>query len=260
MSSPLLYQVQDLAWEPQEPPQLPIREPVRSPWKFLASLSSNLLILGFLVIPLAFKSPTQEPASKVDSVVAAAVLIGIADALTLILICFQYDKRQYLVHSIFLYASTVHSLFSGLIHQLIAPDLTQYRPGLTSNLIGLFNVILNIVCRDLLPIGQVEAASMGVACAFAFLHAFGALWVYGRMVAEEIRVPGSKHVLLTEEEMQRQQLLRLLQENKKSPRPKVTRKTFQVKVPERINPGKGWDTFTPPPREEGYFDDYARRR
>ncbi|THC98299.1 hypothetical protein EYZ11_002232 [Aspergillus tanneri] len=235
MSSPLLYQVQDLAWEPQEPPQLPIREPVRSPWKFLASLSSNLLILGFLVIPLAFKSPTQEPASKVDSVVAAAVLIGIADALTLILICFQYDKRQYLVHSIFL-------------------------PGLTSNLIGLFNVILNIVCRDLLPIGQVEAASMGVACAFAFLHAFGALWVYGRMVAEEIRVPGSKHVLLTEEEMQRQQLLRLLQENKKSPRPKVTRKTFQVKVPERINPGKGWDTFTPPPREEGYFDDYARRR
>ncbi|KAI9038709.1 uncharacterized protein KD926_010549 [Aspergillus affinis] len=234
MSSPVpLYQ--EVAWVPQMQP--PISETDRSSWRFLAALSSNLLLIGFLVIPLAFESPTQEAVSKVNSVVAAAVLIGFADALVLILICFQYDKREYLIRSIFL-------------------------PGLVSNLIGLLNVILNILCRDLLPIGQIEAASMGLACAFAFLHALGALWVYGRTVSEETRVHGSKDdaALLTEEEMQRQQLLRLLQENKKGASPKVTQKTFQVKVPERINPGKGWDTFMPPPHEEGYFAGYSRGR
>ncbi|PLB48254.1 hypothetical protein P170DRAFT_476879 [Aspergillus steynii IBT 23096] len=235
MSSPTqLYQ--EVAWVPQE--QTPVPEHVRSSWRFLASLSSNLLLIGFLVIPLAFESPTQEPVSKVNSVVAAAVLIGFADALVLILICFQYDKREYLIRSIYL-------------------------PGLTANLIGLLNVILNILCRDLLPIGDVEAASLGLACSFAFLHALGALWVYGRMVAEETRMYGPKNeaALLTEEEMQRQQLLRLLQENnKKGTSPKVTQKTFQVKVPERINPGKGWDTFMPPPHEEGYFAGYTRGR
>lgn len=123
-------------------------------------------------------------------------------------------------------------------------------------------MIINVLCRDLLPIGQIEAASLGLACAFAFLHALGALWVYGRMVAEETRAHGSKNdaALLTEEEMQRQQLLRLLQENKKNCSPKVAQKTFQVKVPERINPGKGWDTFMPPPHEVGYFSGYTRGR
>lgn len=55
--------------------------------------------------------------------------------------------------------------------------------------------------------------------------------------------------------MQRQQLQRLLDQSSSSPRrgpsPRVVQKTFRVSAPERINPGKGWDTFTPDLRVDG---------
>ncbi|GLA64020.1 hypothetical protein AtubIFM54640_005187, partial [Aspergillus tubingensis] len=56
------------------------------------------------------------------------------------------------------------------------------------------------------------------------------------------------------EEMQRQQLQRLLDQNsspRRGPSPRVVQKTFRVSAPERINPGKGWDTFTPDLRVDG---------
>lgn len=132
-----------------------------------------------------------------------------------------------------------------------------HRPCLFSNLLGLLNVVLNILCRKLLPIGRLETVGMVLASIFAVLYALCALWAYGRDIADEIRVDDADRTMipLTEEEMQRQQLLRLLQENqgKKRSSAKVMQKTFRVKVPEHINPGKGWDSFMPPPRENNYY-------
>jgi hypothetical protein len=96
---------------------------------------------------------------------------------------------------------------------------------------------------------------VSLCCAFVFLYALGALWIYGRTVADETRIQygSASPTLLTEEEMQRQQLLRLLQQNGKKKRSsaKAVRKTFKVDVPEVVSPGKGWDRYMPP-REE-YF-------
>ncbi|KAE8353347.1 hypothetical protein BDV28DRAFT_148156 [Aspergillus coremiiformis] len=228
MDSP---QYQELARVSQE--QQPIdRETVRTPWKFLAGLSSNLALVGFLVIPLAFKDAKDDSSGdKTGTAIAALVLIGSAYLLSLILFCAQYHKRTYLLHSVFL-------------------------PCLFSNLIGLLNVVLNILYRSLFPIGRLKTVGMVLPAAFAVVSALGALWVYGRDIADEIRVEESDRVTvpMTEEEMQRQQLLRLLRENKSKKRisSKVTQKTFQINVPEHINPGKGWNSFMPSPRDDSY--------
>ncbi|UCK58219.1 hypothetical protein AFCA_001084 [Aspergillus flavus] len=229
MDSP---QYQELGLVSQE--QQPIdQETVRATWKFLAGLSSNLTLVGFLVMPLAFEGAKDESlGDKTGTAVAALALIGNAYLLSLILFGAQYRKRTYLIHSVFL-------------------------PCLFSNLLGLLNVVLNILCRKLLPIGRLETVGMVLASIFAVLYALCALWAYGRDIADEIRVDDADRTMipLTEEEMQRQQLLRLLQENqgKKRSSAKVMQKTFRVKVPEHINPGKGWDSFMPPPRENNYY-------
>ncbi|KAE8324186.1 thioesterase-like superfamily-domain-containing protein [Aspergillus sergii] len=97
----------------------------------------------------------------------------------------------------------------------LSSNLTLVGPCLFSNLLGLLNVVLNIICRKLLPIGRLETVGMVLASIFAVLYALCALWAYGRDIADEIRVDDADRTMipLTEEEMQRQQLLRLLQEN-----------------------------------------------
>ncbi|KAF7593849.1 hypothetical protein BBP40_010784 [Aspergillus hancockii] len=227
MDSP---QYQELGRVSQE--QQPIDGETGSTWKFLAGLSSNMTLVGFLVIPLAFEGAEKNSyKDKTGTIAAALALIGSASSLSFILFCAQYHKRTYLLHSVFL-------------------------PNLFSNLIGLLNVLLNILCRNLLPLGRLEIVGAALAASFTVLYALSALGVYGRGIADEIRAdePDRPTELLTEEEMQRQQLLRLLQENKSKKKlsPKVIQKTFHVKVPEHINPGKGYNAFMPPTRDDTY--------
>ncbi|KAF9883173.1 hypothetical protein FE257_003893 [Aspergillus nanangensis] len=213
---------------PEIPELAEIPEPVRRPWKFMAALS-------YIVVPLAIGADEKNsPVNKVDTFVAAVVLIAVAYALSFILALFQYHQRKYLLHSIFI-------------------------PCLISNMVGLLNVILNILCRNLLPIGRLATVSLALPCGFGFIYALCALWVYALDVLDETRISrGDRETpLLTEDEQQRQQLLRLLQKDQSKKRwsAKSTKNTFQVQVPERINPGKGWDTFKPgsSPRDEGYY-------
>lgn len=47
------------------------------------------------------------------------------------------------------------------------------------------NVIFNILCRNLFPLGNLQKASMDVSSAFGFLYGLAALWTYGRDIIEE---------------------------------------------------------------------------
>ncbi|RHZ64594.1 uncharacterized protein CDV56_108873 [Aspergillus thermomutatus] len=229
MSSP---QYQEL-WVSQEPVQPATRETdtVRSVWKFPAAIASTLSLVGYLMIPLVLEKPEDNPQiNKTILTIAAMVLIGVAYALSFVLVCFQIDQRAYLLHSVFL-------------------------PCLSSSLFGLFNIVFNILCRNILPMDNLGTIVVSLCCAFVFLYALGALWIYGRTIADETRAhySSASPILLTEEEMQRQQLLRLLQRNgrKKRSSAKAVQKTFKVDVPEVVSPGKGWDRYMAP-REE-YF-------
>ncbi|GAT23112.1 hypothetical protein RIB2604_01702480 [Aspergillus luchuensis] len=149
------------------------------------------------------------------------------------LIFFQRHERQYLLHSI-------------------------YIPNTTTSLLSLLNILLNILCRNPTqspgPLSPVQTASLVLPSVFAFLYALGALSIYAGETC--IFTTTTTAAAAAEEEMQRQQLQRLLdQKNSRSPRrgpsPRVVQKTFRVSAPERINPGKRWDTFTPDLRVDG---------
>ncbi|PWY90098.1 hypothetical protein BO70DRAFT_377286 [Aspergillus heteromorphus CBS 117.55] len=206
-------------------------ETVSALWRFLAACSSHLVLVGFLVMPMAFGlETTNSHIDKVSTTIAASVLIAIGYTLSLMLVCFQHQEQPYLLHSLFL-------------------------PCITTNLLSLLNLLLHIFTRNLLPLGSLETASLSLPAVFTILYAMGALWTSVTVTIEPAGVRDRDHAspLLTEEEMQRQQLQRLLLDRKsrKGPSPRIAQKTFSVNAPERINPGKGWDTFTPDGRDEG---------
>ncbi|PYI04155.1 hypothetical protein BO78DRAFT_373577 [Aspergillus sclerotiicarbonarius CBS 121057] len=210
----------------QQQEQQADHETVSAFWRFLAAFSSYLMLVGFLVLPFAFgNAENQTHTDKTSMIIAASVLIAIGYSTSLMLVCFQGHERTYLLHSLFL-------------------------PCTASNLLALLNVLLNVLCRSL-PLGTLEIASLSLPSAFALLYAAGALWSYASDIFVVTRVT-KKETPLTEEELQRLQLQRLLDHNSKAPSPKVVQKTFRVSAPQHINPGKGWDTFTPARRDDGY--------
>ncbi|PYH39526.1 uncharacterized protein BO87DRAFT_454381 [Aspergillus neoniger CBS 115656] len=235
------------------------QETISTFWRFLASSSSYLVLAGFLVLPLAFTSSNNNPNNEntttpstdpTTTIIAASVLIAIGYTITLMLIFFQRHERQYLLHSI-------------------------YIPNTTTSLLSLLNILLNILCRHPTqspgPLAPVQTTSLVLPSVFAFLYALGALSIYagdmcifttttnsgvdrGRQRHNKKKGKNNQLLPLTEEEMQRQQLQRLLDQNsspRRGPSPRVVQKTFRVSAPERINPGKGWDTFTPDLRVDG---------
>ncbi|KAL4895662.1 hypothetical protein BDV59DRAFT_142497 [Aspergillus ambiguus] len=230
-----IYQEVPPVPSPYPPPPPPSQEDtVRSPWRFMGALSSYLLLIGYIVIPLSFGADDSTHVNKASTLVAAAVLIAFAYTLSFMLACFQYDQQGYLLHSVFL-------------------------PCLVSNVIALLNIVLNILGRGLLPLDRLEVVCITLPGAFAFVYAVGALWIWAQKTLDSMPPDTDNTPLLTEEEQQRQQLLRLLQEEERGSWRRRARRstqgTFSMQVPERINPGKGWSTFmpTPSPREEGYY-------
>ncbi|KAL2818358.1 hypothetical protein BJX63DRAFT_429288 [Aspergillus granulosus] len=205
---------------------LPSRQIVRSSARFLASVSANLVLIGFLLLPLAFGDKEKSASvNKTATVIVASILVGIAYSFSLFLVLFYYDERTFLIHSLLI-------------------------PGLISNLLALFNVLLNVLYRDLIPMGLLEILSLTFSSAFAFLYALGALWLYSRDVNASIAINSNRGtILLTDEEMQRQQLQRLLDQNssRNSLTPKAAQKTFQVNHPSRLS------SFPPPRHEDGYY-------
>ncbi|BCS26230.1 uncharacterized protein APUU_50941S [Aspergillus puulaauensis] len=204
-------------------PAQPVSQPTGKPSRrFLAPVASHLALVGFLVMPLAFG---DEPhVNKTVTVIVASILIGIAYSLSLFLVLLHFDERMHLIQSLLV-------------------------PCLISNALALFNVLINILCRDLLPLGLLEILCLSFSAAFAFLYALCALWLYSRDVNEAVGNSNRGTILLTDEEMQRQQLRRLLEQNssRKSLSPRAVQKTYRVNHPDRLN------SFLPPPNEEGYF-------
>ncbi|KAL4747691.1 hypothetical protein BDW72DRAFT_182030 [Aspergillus terricola var. indicus] len=211
-------------------PGQPARQPPGqgSSWRYLALASSYSALVGFLVMPLAFgdaeKSGTAH-VNKTAAVVVASVLIGLAYSSSLVLFLFHFDERMLLIQWLLV-------------------------PGLICNALALFNVLINILCRDLLPLDLLGILSLCLSIAAAFMYALGALWLSSRDVNKAIGGDSrGGTILLTDEEMQRQQLQRLLEQNssRKSLSPRAVQKTYRVNHPDRVN------SFLPPPHEDGGY-------
>lgn len=105
----------------------------------------------------------------------------------------------------------------------------RYRPHLIVNLVALFNVLLNVLARNLLPLNALRVVSVGLPSAFSVIYGLAACLVFFEYGSSQGHRAEDGTPLLSQEEMQRRQLLRLLQEqNTGTHTPRGTDNTYRL--------------------------------
>lgn len=172
-----------------------------------------------------------------------------------LLLCFSLSHRPLLRDSVFLYAIDFLSLFPmrhGTSKRKCSIDRYQLyiRPCFSSSFLGLINAVINVLIRDLLPVGQVtvvaltlSAISTGCYAAAALYHlmSFEPNFSFRRQKKPKDSLwSDDGTALLTEDDMQRQQLRNLLkQTTNRSPSPDVSQHTFRIDLPEDTSYSRG---------------------
>ncbi|KAK2735987.1 hypothetical protein FQN55_001890 [Onygenales sp. PD_40] len=181
-------------------------------WKLFASLSSWLLLAGFVVFPLAIDRNADNLRGGTFAITAAAIALTAMGYIVCIGFALRWRKRHYLVDFI-------------------------YIPCFGSSLIGVFNVALNIIVRRLQPLDALAIAVITIASVSTAV--FGAAAVYNSH--NVLFVPRRSNFRrrnedpsLNDAELQRRQLLRLYLQNDadRAPSPEVTQSTFRIDLPD----------------------------
>ncbi|PGH28238.1 hypothetical protein AJ80_00129 [Polytolypa hystricis UAMH7299] len=183
-------------------------------WKLLSSVSAWLLLAGFVIFPLAIDRHADLRGGPLALTVLAVILIALAYVISL-LVCVRWRKTTLLLDAI-------------------------YIPSFGSSLIGLFNVVLNIIVRDLQPLDtlsiiviticSVSTAGFGLAALYNSHNVF----FVPRRPGRPRKRRGEHEDLINDAELQRRQLLRLYLKNDsdRAPSPEVSQSTFRIDLPE----------------------------
>lgn len=125
------------------------------------------------------------------------------------------------------------------------------RPYLATNLLGLFNVLLNVLARGLLPPSGLCVVGLGLPSAFSLIYALAAYLIYRQYGSSQGHRAEDGTPLLSEEEMQRRQLLRLLQEGDRGSLSSASKDdTYRLEgfIPGLEPMQKTWDQLSRPSR------------
>lgn len=120
-------------------------------------------------------------------------------------------------------------------------QLTPPRPFFIVNFIALFNILLNIFARDLFPLSTLRVVSIGLPSAFALIHGGAAILVYHEYGSSAHHRAENDTPLLSDEEMQRRQLARLLGDRSAAaPSPDINHSTYRLEIPTLEPVQKTW--------------------
>ncbi|KAL8738427.1 MAG: hypothetical protein Q9181_000798, partial [Wetmoreana brouardii] len=188
-------------------------------WRTAAMSSAALVMIGFLIFPTAFPSNMSEDLSSRGSGIAAGLLlaIGYSMAVVLVLACKSW---------------------------LFQMDVI-FVPCLFSSTLGLFNVIIALSTHDGKQSRWSSSSIAAVVLAAISSAVYLTLTLYTFRNIHIVRARDTMHRhpsdsqsydLLPEDEMQRQQLLRLLlqRENSKKSSEDVSQSTFRIDLPDSI--------------------------
>ncbi|OQD62665.1 hypothetical protein PENPOL_c011G02805 [Penicillium polonicum] len=187
-------------------------------WKVIAACFAALQLVGYMILAVVVGSPPHElRINATVSTVTAFVFVGVSYGASALIAFAQRHQRRFLLYSIFIQYSTV-------------------------NLLALLNILFHIHGRSL-QMNTLQIINICVPTAFSVCYALAGILIYrecGHHRAEE----GTP--LLTDEEMQRRQLLRLLGERSTSaPSPDLVRNTYRFDLPEDERAQKDWSHLTP---------------
>ncbi|KAJ5158106.1 uncharacterized protein N7500_007757 [Penicillium coprophilum] len=186
-------------------------------WKVVAACFAALQLVGYMMVALVAGSPPHElRINATVSTVIAFVFVGAAYGVSALIFFAQRHQIFFLLQSIFI-------------------------PYSTMNLLALLNTLFHILGQSL----QMNTLLIVIIClptTFSVCYALAGILIYreyGRHQAEE----GTP--LLTDEEMQRRQLLRLLGErNVSAPSPELVRNTYRFDLPEGETAQKNRNNLT----------------
>ncbi|KAJ6096968.1 hypothetical protein N7486_007714 [Penicillium sp. IBT 16267x] len=161
---------------------------------------------------------------ETTTAVIALFFIGLAHASSFGIAFFQRHQHSFLLQSLF-------------------------TPFLIINLIALFNILLNIFAHDLFPLSALRVVSIGLSSAFTLIHGGAAI-----LICHEYGSTGNRRTehgtpLLSEEEMQRRQLARLLGDRSAAASsPDVNHSTYRLEIPTLEPVQNTWaPELSPPP-------------
>ncbi|KAJ5577437.1 uncharacterized protein N7459_006401 [Penicillium hispanicum] len=198
---------------------------VSRPWRLFTTLTTILMLLGYLILSVAFgKSDETARVDRTAGSIVALFFIGISYASSVVIAIFQRNRKIFLMRSLFM-------------------------PCLAINLVSLFNVVLNIYSRDLFPLTALRVVGIGLPCAFSATYGLAAFLIYREYGPSQGHRAEDGTPLLSEEEMQRRQLLRLLKErNTGAPSPDLIHNTYRLDIDvASLDPvPKSWDRYTSP--------------
>ncbi|KAJ5540454.1 hypothetical protein N7494_005530 [Penicillium frequentans] len=162
--------------------------------------------------------------NETTTAIIALFFIGLAHASSVGIAFFQRHQHVFLLHSLFM-------------------------PFIIINLIALFNILLNIFARDLFPLSALRVVSIGLPSAFTLIHGGAAVLIYHERGSSENHPAWDDTPLLSDEEMQRRQLARLLGDRSTAASsPHTNHSTYRLEIPTLEPVQKTWaPELSPPP-------------
>ncbi|KAJ9193856.1 hypothetical protein DTO166G4_111 [Paecilomyces variotii] len=187
-------------------------------WKVPAFISPWLILAGYFAAPLALERGDDRPRVNRTALIILGSTLVVSGYVVSMVLCFKL-RRRFLLESLFL-------------------------PCFASSLLSALNVVFNVLSRDLLPLDSLATLVIGVSSISTVIYSFAAIITYWKVIssqrpARNTSSPDDSAAFVSEDEMQRRQLLKLLANNSDAANPNLVRSTFRIDLPENINPFRG---------------------
>ncbi|KAL8756978.1 MAG: hypothetical protein Q9199_002568 [Rusavskia elegans] len=188
-------------------------------WRTAAILSATLIMIGFLIFPFAFPNNKTEGLSSRGSAIIAGVLLatGYISVTILSLVC-----KSWLFRMDVIYVPCLFSSIMGLINVIIRLGRNHEKQSIWES-----------SCIAAIVLAAISSATYLTLTLITFrkIH-----MVRARDAMHRHHSDSESYHLLPEDEMQRQQLLRLLlqRENSKKVSPDASQSTFRIDLPDSL--------------------------
>ncbi|KAJ5167398.1 uncharacterized protein N7482_006179 [Penicillium canariense] len=123
-------------------------------WRLLTACSAALLLIGYLILSVVFgDSDDNLRVDQTASLVFALFFVGVAYVGSIVIACIHRTRQLFLLRSLFV-------------------------PHLVVNLVALFNVLLNILSRNLYPLNAIRVVGIGLPSAFSLIYGLASFLIY----------------------------------------------------------------------------------
>ncbi|KAJ5728180.1 hypothetical protein N7493_004510 [Penicillium malachiteum] len=187
-------------------------------WRFASALGGIILLIGYLTLAVVFGDSKADPeVNTAAAVIISLFFVALTHTASVAIAFFQRRRKLFLLKSLFV-------------------------PYALINLIALFNILLNIFARNLRPLSTLRVVAIGLSGGFTIIYACAALLIYRGYGSVEGYRREDGTPLLSDEEMQRRQLARLLEERPViQSSPETSFSTYRLEIPTLEPVQKTWD-------------------